>query len=86
MEGKMRPHLLSDAVINPSFREKGCAGVLWAKRSGENGLEETVKKMSLGGWEEADLLGRGKIWEKKIPSGSRKGRGDGGAGRAMAPA
>lgn len=54
--------------------------------SGQNDLEETVKEMSLGRWEEAGLLGRGKIWEKKIPLASRKGRGDGGAGRAMAPA
>lgn len=40
--------------------------------------------MPLGEWEEAGLLGRGKIWGKNPPpSASRKGRGDGGTGRAV---
>lgn len=53
----------------------------------EHDLEETFKEMPMGQWEEAGLLGRGKIfWEKNIPSASRKARGDGEAGRAISPA
>lgn len=34
--------------------------ILWG-----NDLEATVKEVSLGGWEEVDLLGRGKICGEK---------------------